>query len=263
MEGLNKAQKRALVLFCSMLFSFVLTGTVQNTYGAESEAVSGKKIYEERCQICHGEKGDGKGLASNMRRMEKSGRILKVTPRDFTRGVFRFRSTPTGCMPADADLLRLVDVGITRSFMPGHKDELKPEEKKAVIEHIKTFSNRWKDEAPCDPISVKKPSWVGSKSSVEKGRIIYKKMKCWECHGDDGKGGGPKADKIKDDWGAPIPPFNFTVGALKRGGTPEDVYITYTSGLDGTGMPSYEDSLNEQDRWNLCSYTLKLMGLVK
>src|SRR5512143_3707087 len=133
MEGLNKAQNGAAMLFCSIVFSFVLTGTVQNAYGADQEAVSGKKIYEERCQICHGEKGDGKGLANNMRKMEKNGRILKVTPRDFTRSVFRFRSTATGCMPADADLLRLVDVGITRSFMPGHKDELKPEEKKAVI----------------------------------------------------------------------------------------------------------------------------------
>ena len=58
MEGLNKAQNSAAMLFCSMLFSFVLMGTVQNVYGADQEAVSGKKIYEERCQICHGEKGD-------------------------------------------------------------------------------------------------------------------------------------------------------------------------------------------------------------
>ena len=43
----------------------------------------------------------------------------------------------------------------------------------------------------------------------------------------------------------------------------ENVYLTFTTGLDGTGMPSYADSLKEDDRWHLVSYTLKLMGLVE
>jgi hypothetical protein len=58
-------------------------------------------------------------------------------------------------------------------------------------------------------------------------------------------------------------PFDFTTGTLKRGSSPENIYITYTTGLDGTGMPSYEDSLPEEDRWHLDSYTLRLMGRVK
>ena len=262
MLGIEHRANSGIRALCFLVSLMPAVAGLFATAAAAEEALSGKQIYEERCLICHGAKGDGKGLATDMRRSEKSGRILKVTPRDFTRGVFRFRSTPTGCMPSERDLMRLVDGGITRSFMPPHKDDLSPEQKKAVIDHVKTFSNRWKDEAPCDEIPIKKPSWVGSRSSVEKGKKIYKDMKCWECHGDDGRGLGPKSDKIKDDWGQPIPPFNFTVGALKRGGTPEDVYITFTTGLDGTGMPSYEDSLNEQDRWDLVSYTLKLMGLV-
>jgi mono/diheme cytochrome c family protein len=88
-------------------------------------------------------------------------------------------------------------------------------------------------------------------------------MKCWECHGNEGKGDGSKADELKDDWGDKILPFDFTTGALKRGSSPENVYITFSTGLDGTGMPSYADSLKEDDRWHLVSYTLKLMGLVK
>lgn len=246
-----------------LVFVVLLAPGAKFAFAEDGVAETGKKVYHERCLVCHGEKGDGKGPASNMLRTEKNGRTLKVSPRDFTTGVFRFRSTPTGCMPIDEDLLRLVDTGITRSFMPPHQDRLTPEEKKAVVGHLKTFATRWTEEDPCDAIPVKKPGYVGSKASVEKGLLMYKKMKCWECHGDDGRGGGPKADKIKDDWGNPIPPFNFTVGALKRGGTPEDVYITFTTGLDGTGMPSYEDSLNEKERWDLVSYTLKLMGLVK
>jgi cytochrome c oxidase cbb3-type subunit 2 len=111
---------------------------------------------------------------------------------------------------------------------------------------------------------VKRPSWVGSPASVEKGKQVYKDMKCWECHGEEGKGDGPKSDKLKDDLGRPIVPFDFTTGKLKRGTSPGNIYITYTTGLDGSGMPSYEDSLkNEEDRWHLVSYTLKLMKMVK
>lgn len=254
---------RDAFLICLLIFLTVTLNASGNAFGAENETAPGKKVYEERCMICHGAKGDGKGLVGIIKRAEKSGRVLDVRPRDFTTGVFRFRSTPTGCLPDDKDLMRLVDTGITKSFMPPHKDELSAEKKKAVIEYMKTFSERWREEEPCEGISVNKPKWVGTRASVEKGIRIYKEMKCWECHGDDGRGKGPKADKIKDDWGNPIPPFNFTAGALKRGGSPEDVYITFTSGLDGTGMPSYEDSLNEEDRWHLVSYTLKLMGKVK
>jgi len=265
MKGAIK--KRGNIIFSLMLLSLAFVAAVpeaEKAYGAVSAGDLGKRIYEERCMVCHGDKGDGKGLVGNgiMRWAEKSGRVLTVYARDFTTGAFRFRSTPTGCLPTDDDLVRIIDSGVPRSFMPPHK-ELPIEEKKAVKEYIKTFSPRWKEDEPCKVIAVKKPGYVGSASSVEKGKKIYKEMKCWECHGDDGKGKGPKSDKLKDDWGKQILPFNFISGQLKRGSSPENVYITFTTGLDGTGMPSYEDSLKEDERWHLVSYTLKLMGLVK
>lgn len=267
MEGTVKRFKCIVSIFSLVLLSLLFMSALSETgdaYGDNSKNELGKRVYEERCMICHGTKGDGKGLVGVMKRLEKSGRVILVEPRDFTSGVFRFRSTATGCLPSDEDLLRRVDTGITRSFMPAHKDELNMDEKKAVIGHIKTFSTRWKEEEPCKSITVKKkPKWVGSSSSIEKGAKIYKEIKCWECHGYDGRGKGPKSDQLKDDWGKPIVPFNFTAGALKRGTAAEDVYITFTSGLDGTGMPSYEDSLKEEERWHLVSYILKLMGRVK
>lgn len=260
-----KRGKGIALIPCLLLLSVLFYSALEreDAYGKEGKADLGKRLYEERCAICHGLKGDGKGLVGVMKRAEKGGRKLDIEPRDFTVGVFRFRSTPTGCLPTDDDLMMLIDKGIPRSFMPSYKEELSLEEKKSLINYIKTFSPRWKEEEPCPPISVKKPRWVGSSQSIEKGKRIYKEMKCWECHGEDGKGRGPKSDMLKDDWGKPILPFNFTTGALKRGASPEDVYITFTTGLDGTGMPSYEDSLKEEDRWHLVSYTLKLMGMVK
>jgi mono/diheme cytochrome c family protein len=266
MHGVRKKWKGIILIVCFFLLAGVfisLTLSTKHAYGTDEATVNaGKEVYNKYCIICHGDKGDGKGLVGVIQRVEKSGLVWTTYPRDFTVGVFKFRSTATGCLPTDEDLMRTIEFGILRSGMPSHKD-VAMEQRKAVREYIKTFAKRWEEEDPCDPILARMPEWVGTAAAVEKGQAVYKEMKCWECHGYQGKGDGPKSDQLKDDWGDKILPFDFTTGTLKRGSSPENVYITYTTGLDGTGMPSYEDSVKEEDRWNLCSYTLKLMGLLE
>ncbi len=264
MKGSIKIWKGVLLVFCLMSLALVfssLLGKTENALGMDSNIELGKKLYEERCLVCHGDKGDGKGLAGVFRREEKNGRVIEIFSRDFTVGVFKFRTTPTGCLPTDEDLVTTISHGIKRSFMPSYKDILSDQEREDVKEYLMTFSERWEEEDPCDPITVKMPKWVGSPASVAKGEKVYKEMKCWECHGYQGVGDGPKANELKDDMGKQILPFDFTSGALKRGSSPENIYITFTTGLDGTGMPAYEDSPPEEDRWHLVSFTLKLMQL--
>lgn len=231
-------------------------------YGASSEADLGKKVYASRCGICHGDKGDGKGLVGIIHRVEKRGLTWVTYPRDFTAGIFKFRSTMTGELPTDADLDRVIRNGIPRSGMPSHID-VPSNEIKAVIAYIKSFSPRWKQDKPGKSIAIKKSADVGSGASVAKGEKLWKDMKCWECHGEKGLGDGPSVATLKDDWGDPSVPFDFTSGALKGGPDIEDIYRTFTTGVDGSPMPSYADSLGEADRWHLVSYSLKLMGKVK
>jgi mono/diheme cytochrome c family protein len=189
--------------------------------------------------------------------------VITIYPRDFTTGTFKFRSTPSGSLPTDDDLLKVIIRGIPRSGMPSFA-ELSQEKRNAVIQFIKTFSPRWKEDKPGKSITVKKPDFVGSPDSVKKGEKLYDELKCWECHGKKGKGDGPKSNNLKDDWKNKILPFDFTSGATKMGAAPEDIYTAYIAGLDGSGMPSYEDSVpKEEERWHLVSYTLKLMGLTK
>ncbi len=250
-----------ILFFLCLSWSLVtVTQTSGKAYGADADM--GKKVYQKYCVICHGAKGDGKGLMDVIHRNEKSGLVWSIYPRDFTVGTYKFRTTPTGCLPDDSDLMRIIREGIPRSGMPSHEDVSKMD-REDVIEYLKTLSPRWEEEDPCEMMTVKKPGWVGTADSIMSGEKVYKDMKCWECHGNEGKGDGTKANDLKDDWGDKILPFNFTTGTLKRGSSPENVYLTFTTGLDGTGMPSYEDSLNEEDRWHLVSYTLKLMGKVK
>ncbi len=266
MQQARKKWKSVILVLCFFLMvgAFMsLTQTTKTAYGTEASSQKlGKEVYQKYCVICHGGKGDGMGLIGIIHRVEKSGLVWSIYPRDFTVGVFKFRSTPTGCLPTDEDLNQVIELGIPRSGMPSHKD-VSLEQRIAVKEYIKSFAKRWEEEDPCDPISVIKPEYAGSAESVQRGKEVYQAMKCFECHGYEGKGDGPKSDQLKDDWGDKILPFDFTSGTLKRGSSIENIYITYTTGLDGTGMPSYEDSLKEQERWDLLSYTLKLMGLIK
>jgi len=263
MEIIVEKLKSTVIFAFSVLFLWSFMFLAGNAYAADGKkAELGKKIYEKYCVICHGPKGDGKGLVGIVHRYQLKGSVHTIFPRDFTTGVYRFRTTATGCLPTNDDLLRTVTNGIPRAYMPSHED-VPPDERKAVIEYIKTFSKRWAEEEACKPFPVKKPNWIASADSIEKGKKLYKDMKCWECHGDEGKGDGTKADRLKDDWGDKIIPFDFTSGATKMGFAPENVFTAYTAGLDGAGMPSYEDSMTEEERWNLVSYTLVLMGRIK
>lgn len=212
---------------------------------------TGKGVYERYCVGCHGEQGDGKGPAAEM---------LLVKPRDFRQGTFKFRTTPTGSLPTDEDLYRTITRGVRHTAMPAFL--LLPEsDRLAVIQYIKTFSDRWQREKPQPPLFIPQPpSYVGTFESVKAGKKIWEMSQCWQCHGRRGRGDGPASATLTDDWGNPIPAFDFTQGVLKGGPSPSDIYRTFTTGLNGTPMPSYASFLTEEDRWNLVSFTLYLMN---
>ncbi len=249
------------VCLIATFFAVVLLGWPDAAPAQDSKlAEAGKEVYAARCVICHGAEGDGKGLTGIIHRAQTSGLVIPIYPRDFTAGVFKFRSTPSGYLPTDDDLMRIITYGIARSGMPSHTD-LTEAERKAVIEFIKTFSRRWQQEHRYgEPIEIgKPPGSVGTSASVDRGRKVYAEMQCGRCHGDTGRGDGTSSDTLEDNWGDKILPFDFTSGALKGGSTPGDIYRTFVTGLDGTPMPSYEEAVTDQARWDLVSYCLALM----
>ena len=63
---------------------------------------------------------------------------------------------------------------------------------------------------------------------------------------------------MRDDFEFPIRPTDFTRGQFKAGATPADVFRTMTVGLDGTPMPSFADSLSDDERWALAYYVVSL-----
>ena len=218
----------------------------------------GQRVYARYCVGCHGAAGDGKGPAA---------RLLVVKPRDFTSGVFKFRSTPTGTLPTDEDMYRTITRGVYRTSMPDWG--LLPErERLALVQYIKTFYAEWDAKGAGSAVYISDPPPAfGSAAAVERGKQLYDMLECWKCHGKEGRGDGPSADSLEADaWGNPQRPFDFTSGQLKGGPTVKDIYRTFMTGLNGTAMPSYADIFGEPDgenilagdAWNLVSFILSL-----
>ncbi|MEX0732638.1 MAG: cytochrome c [Aquisalimonadaceae bacterium] len=226
---------------------------------SEDLIAHGQDVYKRRCVGCHGVDGDGNGPAATF--------LYRFRPRDFTLAVFKFRNTPSGSLPTDGDLMRVVTRGVRGTAMPSW--HMLPEaDRLAVIQYIKTElavdrsdpGFPWayfEEEAPDQPIWIGRPP-EPSADLVERGADIWQNADCWECHGDEGRGDGPEADDLEDDFGFPIRPANLTTGQFKSGPGVEDIFRTISTGLNGTPMPSYRDSRNEEERWALAYYVLSL-----
>jgi len=214
---------------------------------ALASAADGKTLYEVKCGVCHGAKGDGLGDAAY---------LLFPKPRDFTRGVYKFRSTSSGSLPTDQDLDRTVTNGLPGSSMPAWP-RLTPEEKQAIITYIKGFSPEFKNQAAPEVMNLGTAPAV-TKQLISQGRAVYERMQCRVCHGADGKGLGTQSQNLKDDFGLPIRAADFTRGHLKGGQRLEDVYRTIITGINGTPMPSFTDVLKPKENWALSAFILSL-----
>lgn len=208
---------------------------------------AGKRVYEANCAVCHGLRGDGQGMAAHM---------FITQPRDFRSGVFKFRSTPSGSLPRDGDLLRVLQRGVRRTAMVP-QTHLSEAEQRSVIAYLKTFSPRWRDEEPAPPVLVPEPPPRTSMLIVQ-GKQLYEQAGCAQCHGPEGRGDGPQARGLKDDWGWPIRPANLQRRPLKGGSTLRDIYRTLATGLDGTPMPAIGEALPAAELWALVYYVESL-----
>ena len=256
-EEAARSTRRHAAAF-ALLALLALAPSARATDQAATLKTEGAVVYARYCVGCHGAKGDGQGPAAAM---------LIVKPRDFTKGIFKFRSTPSGTLPTDEDLYKIVSRGVYRTSMPDW-GLLSERQRLAVIQYVKGFYPEWQARGSGAPIFIPKPPpSLGTPESIARGLELYQLIGCATCHGDGGRGDGPSAKTLAPDiWGNPQKPFDFTKGRLKSGPTPQDVYRTFMTGVGGTAMPSFADifsqpdgeNIREGDAWNLVSYILSL-----
>jgi len=229
-----------------------LAGTVGSALEGQANA-RGKELYDKWCAECHGGSGAGDGAAATH---------MLPRPRDFTRAVFQVRTTASGELATDQDLRRVIDDGMPGTAMPGWKSRLEPGDRDAVIAYLKTFSPFFEGASP-QPITLGRAP-RSSPEGIAEGRAVFEKLECFKCHGELGRGDGPSAPTLVDDWDQPIHAADLTQSWNFNGGsTVEQIYARLRTGLDGTPMPSFSDALDanvitDEQLWRVAQYVRSL-----
>ncbi len=250
--------------------------------------MKGRELYNLRCAVCHGEDGAGDGVAADR---------LYPRPRDFTLGLFKYKTSP-GTMPVrDEDLFKTIKYGLTGTGMPGWSKLMTDEQIKSLIPVIKRFdvSATWSPEdaeddafdedghyikddfkvvTDIEPLSGQIPY---SEESVAKGKKAFKP--CQECHGVYGRGNIRSGKRLADDWGFRIwprdlnKPWSWRMTNRSTAKDPlkardeiiKNIYQRLSIGIPGTPMPAHRaegegnpDPVSLEDRWHIANYVYSL-----
>ena len=229
---------------------------------------AGKRIYFTKCVWCHGVDGAGDGPAADR---------LWPRPRNFNQGTFKIRHTASGELPLfDArkpvpgqnDLFETVTHGLPGSAMPSWEGILTEEQRLQVLSFVtsqlvkdRKFDDKATETQTILQLGSIKPV-APSKESIEKGKQLVVDKKCIECHGTDGRGDG-NAFNLKDDWGFAIQPadwhkcWNFR-GSRQDPYNVKNIFRTFSTGVNGTPMPSFADSTTIEERWHIANFVQSL-----
>ncbi len=221
---------------------------------------AGKRVYFTKCVWCHGVEGAGDGPGAVR---------LWPRPRNFNAGTFKIRHTASGQLPLiDLDLLQTVTHGLPGSAMPSWEGILTEQQRKDVLAFVTTQlvqDRSWQDEEfeelfvlQLDQLTPKQ----NTPESIKRGSELVMEKKCIECHGLEGRGDG-NAFNLKDDWGFSIQPadwhkcWNFR-GSRQDPYNVRNIFRTFSTGLNGTPMPSFADNTSVDERWDIANYVNSL-----
>jgi mono/diheme cytochrome c family protein len=234
-------------------------------------AARGEGLYRRLCASCHGNAGDGQGEAAG---------LLALPPRDFVAGHFRFKSTPGGAPPLDADLYRSITLGGgTGSAMPSFY-WLPPDDRWALVARIKRFSpaRRGGDLSAAERLpepgggegrgATGGAGWGRDGATpadgdrLAEGRRLWDDLGCARCHGAAGQ--GMSRDEAGGDWadpaGVPVPRSGDLRHAcdLRGGASARAIDRAILAGV-GWAMPAYADALpDERSLTALRAYVVSL-----
>ncbi len=210
----------------------------------------GQEVYDRWCAACHGVSGDGLGPGAG---------YMLPRPRDFTTGLYQIRTTASGQLPTDADIMRVINEGVPGTTMPGWEDVLSQQERDDLVVYLKSFSRFFAAMDPPTALDFGSAPSTNAEAIAE-GAEFYQIIECWQCHGQTGRGDGSSAPTLADDGDMPIRAADLTENwTYNGGGSVEDIYRTLRTGLDGTPMATFQEMVDagimtDQQLWNLAHY---------
>jgi mono/diheme cytochrome c family protein len=285
-HSIRTGQSRGTVLGWLALFGLAIAAGLYGLYrspprpispGSEAASVPApaeplahaRQLFEQNCAGCHGEKGDGEGVAA---------RFLYPRPRNFQENQFRVVTT-VNKVPSEADLVHVITRGMPGSgMMPfGHLSEADRVELATYVRHLAGVGIRDEelkraaaekeqinpaelDEliakllAPGDLLAVPADLPAFGPESVARGKLLYEKDACAACHGPTGKGDGPQDQRDRSGW--PIRPRDFGRGIYKGGYDLQQLLARIMLGMPGTPMPS--STIPSRDAGDLINFVLSL-----
>ena len=229
---------------------------------------AGKRVYFTKCVWCHGVDGAGDGPGADR---------LWPRPRNFNQGTFKIRHTASGELPLfDAkkpvpgqnDLFETVTHGLPGSAMPPWEGILSEEQRLQVLSFVTTqlvkdrkFTDKQSETQTILNLAELKPKPATDESKKRGSELIVEK-KCVECHGMEGRGDG-NAFNLKDDWGFSIQPANWHKCWNFRGSRQDpynvaNIFRTFSTGVNGTPMPSFADNTSVDERWDIANFVNSL-----
>ena len=119
-----------LIIWCSLGTGALYAQEEEPDLGTEAQREAGRELYIDKCAQCHGQSGDGQGIAAP---------YLKPSPRDFTAGIFKIRTTASGQLPTDEDLREAIREGMPYTGMPAWH-QLSERQITNLMYFIKTFN---------------------------------------------------------------------------------------------------------------------------
>jgi len=225
---------------------------------------AGKRVYFTKCVWCHGVDGAGDGPGADR---------LWPRPRNFNQGTFKIRHTASGELPLfDArkpvagqnDLFETVTHGLPGSAMPSWEGILTEEQRLQVLAFVTTqlvkdrkFTDKQSESQTILQMADLKPK-AATEESRKRGSELIVDKKCIECHGVEGRGDG-NALNLKDDWGFSIQPANWHKCWNFRGSRQDpynvkNIFRTFSTGVNGTPMPSFADNTTVDERWDIANW---------
>lgn len=215
----------------------LLAALLLTTGNAVADDIDAGKIYRESCSVCHGDDGSGAvwGRAS-----------LASVPRDFTTESARAELTRER-------MIASISYGRPGTPMPGFGTQLNPQEVAAVADHIRqrfmpsagaSGRSNTGDDAQSSPVSGSMPTasnllpnaLIGDANA---GREHYM-TNCVACHGEQGRGDGPRAYFIFPK------PRNFLDPATQARMSRPALFYSISSGVVGKEMPAWSKVMDEQ-----------------